>query len=517
MTSTTTQLKQFRRALYALFPKRRDAIMNLLDAVSSFGHRSRSVVELSEATCFERQYSSVTDAIADGLSHVNWQAVMKLVYKTVTSSQDKSVNRFLVDSTCQPRPYAHKLADRTVTHAPNPAPGNKPICVGHQYSVVTLLPTEVVARDKHWVAPLAARRVESSQKGNEVGMQQIIDCIDELGLADQLSISIGDSLYGTKVCRMTASTKKNLIHLFRLNSKRNVFCPPSASGHKHGRKKEFGDKMALSDPSTHPACDQQAQTSWQSRRGKNYQVHIQCWRNHLLRGSRQFRSSQHPLNLLCVRIVDSEGNMLYKHPLWLAVCGQRRDELSLIDAYRSYAERYDIEHFFRFGKQKLLMSAYQTPELTHEQDWWQLCLLAYNQLYLAKTLVPLLPRPWERYLPEFKQRENQRVLATPAQSQRGFSKVLEVVGSPAQPCVPRGKPNGRQKGETPPKRDKQPICFKQKKTTKIDPENILSGSETSGNSPDSQTIDLLIKRLQADLATLAISPEEFAQMLIDSG
>ena len=52
MTSTTTQLKQFRHALYALFPKRRDAIMNLLDAVSSFGHRSRSVVELSEATCF---------------------------------------------------------------------------------------------------------------------------------------------------------------------------------------------------------------------------------------------------------------------------------------------------------------------------------------------------------------------------------------------------------------------------------------------------------------------------------
>ena len=62
---------------------------------------------------------------------------------------------------------------------------------------------------------------------------------------------------------------------------------------------------------------------------------------------------------------------LYKHPLWLAVCGQRRDELGLIEAYQSYVDRYDIEHFFRFGKQKLLMSTYQTPELTHEQDWWQ--------------------------------------------------------------------------------------------------------------------------------------------------
>jgi len=242
MMNTIKQLKQFREKLYSLFPKRRDALMNLLDALTSYGHRCRSVIELSEAACFERQYSSVTDAIADGFSHVDSQATMKLVYKTTSTSTDKQVNRFLVDCTCQPRPYAHKLADRTITHAPNPAPGNKPICVGHQYSVITLLPEEQVARDKHWVIPLAAERVNSTQKGNEVGMQQIVNCINELGLQDQLSISIADSLYGTKTCRMTASTEKNLVHLFRLNSKRNLFCPPKDTGHKQGRKKEFGDK-----------------------------------------------------------------------------------------------------------------------------------------------------------------------------------------------------------------------------------------------------------------------------------
>ncbi len=71
---------------------------------------------------------------------------------------------------------------------------------------------------------------------------------------------------------MTASTEKNLIHLFRLNSKRNIFCPPEETGSKQGRKKEFGDKMVLSDPDTHPDCDEQAETRWVSRRGKNYQV-----------------------------------------------------------------------------------------------------------------------------------------------------------------------------------------------------------------------------------------------------
>ena len=55
MLTQIERLKNYREAIYSLFHKRKDAIMNLLDAISSFGHRSRSVVELSEAACFERQ------------------------------------------------------------------------------------------------------------------------------------------------------------------------------------------------------------------------------------------------------------------------------------------------------------------------------------------------------------------------------------------------------------------------------------------------------------------------------
>ncbi len=512
-----SKLKQFREILYAFFPKRRDAIMNLLDALASHGQHCRSVVELSQAACFERQYSSITDAIADGLSQVDWQAVMKLVYKTTTTTKDKQVNRFLVDCTCQPRPYAHKLADRTIIHAPNPAPGNKPICVGHQYSVVTLLPPEQTARDKHWVIPLGAQRVNSTQKGNEVGMQQIVDCIDTLGLQDQLSISIADSLYGTKSCRMTASTQKNLIHLFRLNSKRNLFCPPKATGHPRGRKKEFGDKMVLSSPDTHPICDEQAQTTWVNRRGKSYQVTIQCWRNMRLRGSRKFRSSQHPLDLLCVRVCDAQGNALFKRPLWLAVAGERRNELGLIGSYKNYVDRYDIEHFFRFGKQKLLMASYQTPDLIHEQQWWQLCLLAYNHLYLANTLVPLLPRPWERYLPEFQHPQDKPLLVSASQTQRGFNKILKEIGSPAADCVARGKARGRIKGENALKREKHPIIFKNKKTFETEDKSILSSSESTVISSNPQTIETLISSVRSTISIIDISPEKFAQMLIDSG
>src|SRR5690606_26593633 len=106
----------------------------------------------------------------------------------------------IVDCTPNPRPFANKLADRTITHSPNPAPGNKPICVGHQYSCVSLLPSDVSAKAKKWIIPLSMKRVKSDEKGNEFGMQQIIDHITQFGLQDKLVISVGDSLYGTEKC-----------------------------------------------------------------------------------------------------------------------------------------------------------------------------------------------------------------------------------------------------------------------------------------------------------------------------
>ena len=163
------------------------------------------------------------------------------------------------------------------------------------------------------------------------------------------------------------------------------------------------------------------------------------------------------------------------------------------------------------------MAAYQTPDVAHEQYWWQLCLLAYNQLYLANTLVPLLPRPWERYLPEFQPQDDKPLLVTPSQTQRGFYRVLEEVGSPAADCVSRGKAPGRIKGEPGPKRDKHAIIFKQKKTPETEDNSILSGSESPSNSSNPQTIESLISSVHSTISTLSISPEIFAQMLIDSG
>ena len=79
----------------------------------------------------------------------------------------------------------------------------------------------------------------------------------------------------------------------------------------------------------------------------------------------------HPFNLLQITIRDENGHPVWKL-MWFIAIGSRRNELSLEDCYQAYRQRYDLEHFFRFGKQKLLMTSYLTPEVKHEENWFKL-------------------------------------------------------------------------------------------------------------------------------------------------
>ncbi|MBN1666085.1 MAG: hypothetical protein JW862_03330 [Anaerolineales bacterium] len=60
--SDLQRLQQFRQDVYAVLPHRRDAIMDLLDAMCS-NTPARQVVALSLAPQFRRKYGSVFDAI----------------------------------------------------------------------------------------------------------------------------------------------------------------------------------------------------------------------------------------------------------------------------------------------------------------------------------------------------------------------------------------------------------------------------------------------------------------------
>ena len=141
------------------------------------------------------------------------------------------------------------------------------------------------------------------------------------------------------------------------------------------------------------------------------------------------------------------------------VIGKMRLEISPYDAYQAYRQRYDIEHFFRFGKNKLLMNSYQTPDVGHEENWWKIVGLAYAQLYISAPLAQNHPRPWERYLPEVKELKT-GVLPSPSMVQRDMPTIIREIGMPARLPKPRGISRGRLKGQSPGKRNRFPLIIK---------------------------------------------------------
>jgi len=183
-----------------------------------------------------------------------------------------------------------------------------------------------------------------------------------------------------------------------------------------------------------------------------------------MRGKQKFNMAKYPLNLLRIRIYKSSGDLLFKRPMWLIVSGKEREQLSLPEIYTIYRQRFDIEHFFRFSKDKLLMNKTQTPELEREEAWWQFVMIAYTQLYMSRTLSDNIPNPWEKYLSSFKK---EYIEKSPTQTQKCFERIIRDIGTLAKPPKPRKKSLGRNQGEVQIKRQRLDVIIKSKKTENI--------------------------------------------------
>ena len=143
--------------------------------------------------------------------------------------------------------------------------------------------------------------------------------------------------------------------------------------------------------------------------------------------------------------------------------------------------------------------------------------LAYVQLYLANQLADLVPKPWERYLPAYKNVHKQATLGkTPSQTQRSFANILEVIGSPAAPSISRGNPLGRATGVVLDKREPQPINFKSSNQQNSSKKSISAATENGQEKTNTNEIDMIMSRLKIDLKKLGLSQSEVVKLLFSS-
>jgi len=158
-----TQLVQFRQALYTLFPAGRDSLMDLLDSLSG-NISAHSPVELCEHPLFRRGYSALYKAIVQFFQpqapvsaieekKLFQQSLLKALAPLIPAPTQRKFHLFGLDATPMPRPFAKTLEERTYIHQPNTIKGNKPINIGHLYSLLSFLPERTQNSHIPWSIP----------------------------------------------------------------------------------------------------------------------------------------------------------------------------------------------------------------------------------------------------------------------------------------------------------------------------------------------------------------------------
>lgn len=467
-------MRDFRQRLYEHFHYRADALFNLLDSLSGNQH-ARAVVELSLNPLFDREYSSLHDAVdnffmASGAEQAQTERTadiaqrMELLAAYLPEPESRRFWLFGIDTTAALRPFAQKLADRGVVYRPHPAPGNKPIGIGHSYSVLALLP-EREAAAAPWVVPLSCLRVPTTSQACEVAAQQVEALLTnpQLPFGQALSVEVVDSHYSRAPYLSPTGGYDHHVVIARLAANRTLYrLPLDGASAGPGHPRWYGEAFKLSDERTWGLPDHAEELPLCTRQGRRLQVKLQRWNDLLMRGKRDAPMYERPLDLIRCTVTDEHGKAVFRRPMWLVVVGKRRREITLVEVYEAYRQRFDLEHFFRFGKNKLLLDKYQTTEVEHEENWWELVCLAYVHLWLAAPLAVELPMPWERYL----RKDRTRPLPGPSQVQRDFGSIIRQIGTPAQVPKRRGNSPGRAKGQSPGLRPCQPVVFKSKKRLK---------------------------------------------------
>lgn len=472
------EFEQFRDKLYQSFNYRRDTVMDLVDTIAA-NTTARSPVELSLSPLFSREYSALYKGIqdyravaqsnsseAEKRETVQLEAQIEAIAELIPTPKPRKFYLFAADVTPIPRPEAQTLSDRTIIYQPNTIKGNKPINIGHSYSVLTALPPREETGQIPWAIPLMVTRVKSSETGKEVGSRQLKQILTQSNLpwSNHRSVLVVDSDYSAKSFLREQSQHPNLVVVTRVRSNRVFYQSPEPREQpSKGHPQWYGEKFDLKDETTWHQPHEEVQTNFTTKKGRLLNVRIQSWSEMLMRGSHDCSMHSLPFTLMQIQVTTTVGIKIWK-PMWLIMIGQRRHKLMTTEGYQAYRQRYDIEHLLRFGKQRLLLNASGTPKVEHEENWVSLSFLAYVQLWAARKLALNLPRPWERYLPP-----KTEGFLTPSLVQRDLNRIITEIGTPANSPKRRGFSEGRTKGMIQTKRTRHEVIKKGKKEKKPEP------------------------------------------------
>ena len=470
--------RQFQTALLKRFGSRSNTALQLVEALAHAATPT-SVVELSQETPFQRSYSTINKVLNEfGVkslvrTKVNEGGVVKTVesidpelFSKITKPFSalfiemlpQEVNRrfrlFALDVTPIPRLYAHTIDDRSYVHQSNQL--GIPITIGVQVSVLVYLP-ERSEEEANWQLPLILERVSTNATACGVASTQL-QLLTELNCTDPLlSVIVADTAYGSlqpySDDQVVIARGRADRHGRRpLNKDNQILC------NRKGRPRKYEPGLIRFIDDLPPGAEGGSDEEYEYTdliKKQPVDLLLNRWNDVHVTGHSEL------VDVVKVEVFAANDCTKALFPsLLLILSGKRRREITALDAFKSYRCRFDIEHFFRFSKQKLLFSAYQTPDLDHQISWWWFSFMAYWLLYHVRHAAQGGTRPWHKT----------KELAGPAgpgKVKRLFAiKIFPSLGSPSLPPINRRKSQGRQLGAYLTKRERKKVVKKRKKRQK---------------------------------------------------
>lgn len=381
------------------------------------------------AAVHRRGWGSLYAALQKG--RIDAEALRDLLAQHPLSADTTAV--YAVDVSAWPRSDAEASPERAYYYHASRHSAGQPIVAGWAYQWIAELGFD---RDS-WVAPMDVRRVKPTENHNRVAVGQVKALLARLPESVQPLFVFDAGYDAARLTRELAGSRAQV--LVRLNSVRVFYAdPPPAPPGKNGRPRRHGSRFACKDPSTWPEPTAEHRYEDADYGG----VRVRAWYD--LHPKLQARSkgkilARPPIvrgTVILVEVDRLPRETRKPRQLWLWWSGSGDPDLDLL--WRAYTRRFDLEHAFKFLKERL---GWTTPRVRHPEQadlWTWLVVGAYTQLRLARDSVEDRRLPWERRYPPKR--------LTPLRVLRGFSSLLPALGTPAAPPKPCGRSPGRPKG-----------------------------------------------------------------------
>ncbi len=408
-------LHDYREKLSRCFTRARGALGDLCDALLS-DLPARSFIDLAQAACFQRRWSSVYAALADG--QVDRPALQRLFVESAPRPAAGQRLVLAIEASAIARPEARTAPDRTLVHVPNLPAGCAPVRPGWAFSAVVVVPTPVSS----WTHILDNRRIPSTETAVTGAARQLGEL---LPLVAARPIGLLDGGYGT-ASWVQATAQLPLDQMVRITRIRVLYRPAPLPTGKRGAPRKDGARFTCSDPTTHGDPD----GHWEGTDAQGKQITVSYWGAFHLKEWRDI-----PLTVVRSVRAGAEGTKRDPRETWFWWLGGAPLP-PLEEVGRLYPLRFGAEHGYRFDKQDLLWTAphVRTPE--QMQRWTDVVAAVDNEIGVARPLVAAQRQPWETASRP----------VTPRPVRRSLGQIIGHVGPLAPAPRPRGKAPGRAPG-----------------------------------------------------------------------